>query len=94
MILYKYYPCDRYTLASLAASGIWCHYPNMMNDPFECLNVMRHEFSENILNDFKTYCDTAKSRTLKQLSTLDNAKLPDFINELRKGYINKYALAR
>ena len=93
MILYKYYPCSKYTLTSLAVNGLWCHYATMMNDPFECLWTIDRQFTEELLNEFKGYSRQAKSQTLNRLSTLDDLKLTEFINKLRRDSVKKFAFS-
>lgn len=91
MILYKYYPCDKYSIASLAVKGLWCHHATKMNDPFECLWTIDRKFDDNLLSDFKDFSRQAKNKTLKDLSSLDNVRLTEFINKVRKESIKKYA---
>lgn len=62
-----------------------------MNDPFECLWTIERTFVDKVLSEFKEYSRQAKSKTLRDLSTLDNGKLAEFLNKLRRESVRKYA---
>ena len=68
MILYKYYPCDNYSIRSLAVKGLWCHHATKMNDPFECLWIVDRKFDDKELIEFKDFSRQARSKTLRDLS--------------------------
>lgn len=91
MILYKYYPCDRNTILSLSAKGLWCHYATKMNDPFECLWSMERTFTDDDLNKLKEFAKSTNQRTLRKISTWDNQTLTHYFNKVRREFIEKYA---
>jgi hypothetical protein len=91
MILYKYYKVSENTLKALTLQSLWCHHPNRMNDPFECLELLTRKFSDTELSAFRI--EISKRRSLQSWisENLDNVQLSEAINRHRKACIQKFA---
>ena len=93
MILYKYYPCDLNTFKSLAVRGLWCHLPDKMNDPVECLSPINRTFSLEEINNAKEYINKIDNpqEIIKKIQSFNNEDFVSYINKTRYEAIQKYA---
>ncbi|RKE04433.1 DUF2971 domain-containing protein [Marinifilum flexuosum] len=91
MILYKYFPCNEYTLKSLAVRGLWCHTFDNMNDPFECLNALEREYDPIDLKLFRNIIANGNIQKWKKIAKLNDKELTKVINLSRKEEISKRA---
>jgi len=92
MILYKYYPCDLNTFKSLAVRGLWCHLPDKMNDPIECLSPINRTFSLEEINSAKEYINRINNpqEAIKKIQNFNNEDFVSLINKYRSEIIQKY----
>jgi hypothetical protein len=92
MILYKYFAPNEYAFKSLAVRGLYCNFPIKMNDPFECLALIKRSFTDVELNTFRLYLHNFPSDPLAvSLYHLTNSQLIEAINAHRRKRIEKFA---
>lgn len=89
--LFKNYSPNANSYQSLAMRGLWCNYAESMNDPFDCLGLVRRNFSKTQLKEFKKIISTKGSEKQKKQISLDDFQLTNIINETRIKSIQKYA---
>lgn len=91
MKLYKYYPDNVNSFKSISVRGLWCHYPNKMNDPADCLGYLDREITKEEIDIFRnTFKDNPDSNISKTYNYSDEL-ITQFINLQRKKFINIYA---
>jgi len=91
MILYKYFPANLNSFKSLSVKGLWCHYPNKMNDPFECLAEMKNDLSQEQIQLLKDYVISRKGHPLKDIIYQTDSMINEFFFSARKDLIQKNA---
>ncbi len=91
MKLFKYCPENLNSIKSLSVNGLWCHYPNKMNDPADCLGYLDRNISKEKVELFKEYIFQAKENRFKYLLEYTDDKIVDYFNYRRRKFIDKYA---
>ncbi|RYJ41556.1 DUF2971 domain-containing protein [Flavobacterium beibuense] len=91
MKLYKYYPDNVNSFKSLSVRGLWCHYPDKMNDPADCLGYLDRDIAEKDIKIFKDYFLKSKSNDFTKIKDFSKDKIVDFLNKVRKKNIEKFA---
>ena len=81
--LYKYYPPSEYSFKSLAVKGLWCHHASNMNDPFDCLGLVKRSFTKEQLDQFKEVISDRGTDKQKRWLKFDDNQLTRLINENR-----------
>jgi len=91
MKLYKYFPDNANSFKALSVRGLWCHYPNKMNDPADCLGYLDRDFSSEDVNLFKEYIAKSNDSDIKNIINYEDKKIIEFFNLQRRELIGKYA---
>ena len=90
MKLFKYYSDSVNSFKSISVKGLWCHFPNKMNDPAECLHILDREFTDEEINLFKKYVAKSNDIDIKRIASFENTQIVDFFNLQRKKFIEKF----
>jgi hypothetical protein len=91
MKLYKYFPDNANSFKALSVRGLWCHYPNKMNDPADCLGYLDRDFSSEDVKLFKAYIAKSNDSDIKNIINYEDKKIIEFFNLQRRELIEKYA---
>jgi hypothetical protein len=90
MKLYKYYPENINSIKSLSVNGLWCNYPNSMNDPADCLGYIDRLLSKEQIDLFKEKIFNSDNNNFKKLLNFPDDKIVDFFNLRRRKPIEIY----
>ena len=90
MKLYKYFPDNVNSFKSLSVRGLWCHYPEKMNDPSDCLSFLDRDFSIDDINTFKKYISKSNDPAIKKIVNFNEERISNFFNLQRKKLIDKF----
>lgn len=90
MKLYKYFPDNVNSFKSLSVKGLWCHYPEKMNDPADCLSFLDRDFSTDDIKIFKRYISKSNDSDIKNITNFSDDKISSFFNLRRKKLIEKF----
>jgi len=92
MRLYKYFPDTVNSFKSISTRGLWCHFPNKMNDPADCLGYLDREISKDEIDVFRSSFKNNDDR-LYEICNYSDEMIVEFINLQRKKFINDHAFA-
>lgn len=90
MKLYKYYPDNVNSFKSISVNGLWCHYPNKMNDPADCLGYLDREITKEEVEIFRNNFKDCDDPTKRKIYNSPDELISQFINLQRKKFINNY----
>jgi|TARA_R110002033_G_C3894949_1_gene239252 hypothetical protein len=90
MKLYKYYPDNVNSLKSISVRGLWCHYPNKMNDPADCLSYLDREITKKEIDIFRMAFKDSADEKIRKIYNYSDKLISDFLNIQRKKFIELY----